>query len=393
MKIGIITNLYPPLVRGGAEWLTYLVAQEFVKQGHQVAVITLASPGAPKSEQGVAKDEEGVIVYRFDPGYIYHYLNAAEHPKLWRLIWQIQHMVNIPLHNQIVRALTDEHCDLIISSNLMGLTFNLPRALKYLARSYIHIVHDVQLLHPSGLFMVGASRGGWAESIYQAITRWLFASPTLVVFPSRWLASEYQTRHFFPSSQMEILKNPSPVINSTAALPKSPKLTLLYVGQAAEHKGVFWLIESLKNTTKRDWKLDIVLLGQTGDRQRINQLIADDSRFKVFDSLPQTEINQKYQEASVVVVPSLCLENSPVSIQLALSSGTPVLAARVGGIPELIQEDKNGWLFEADNAQDFYLKLAKATPQNLEDIQSQINKNYQPVSLADYCHNLLALVK
>ncbi|HCU48149.1 TPA: hypothetical protein DIC39_03810, partial [Patescibacteria group bacterium] len=71
MKIGIVTNLYPPLVRGGAEWLTYLVAREFVKQGHQVIVITLAAPGAAGGDHGVGKTEEGVKVYRFNTGYIY----------------------------------------------------------------------------------------------------------------------------------------------------------------------------------------------------------------------------------------------------------------------------------------------------------------------------------
>lgn len=48
----------------------------------------------------------------------------------------------------------------------------------------------------------------------------------------------------------------------------------------------------------------------------------------------------------VLVVPSVWPENSPLSILEALASGVPVIASRIGGIPELVVHDHNGLLFE-----------------------------------------------
>ncbi|HBV33707.1 TPA: hypothetical protein DEB72_04330 [Patescibacteria group bacterium] len=390
MKIGIVTNLYPPLVRGGAEWLTYLVAREFVKQGHQVIVITLAAPGAAGGDHGVGKTEEGVKVYRFNTGYIYHYLNAANHARPVRLFWHIQHLFNWPLRNQIVRVLMAARCDLIISSNLMGLSFNLPKTLKTLAKTYVHIAHDVQLLHPSGLFMVGETRGGRLESLYQSITRWLFNSPTVVVFPSQWLEQEYVQRDFFPNSRKIVLRNPSLDFVSADTAASTNKFNLLYVGQAEEHKGIFWLLETLKNINDTAWKLDLALTGQTGDRQRINRLVASDSRIKVWDNLPQEEINKKYQQAGVVVVPSLCHENAPVSILLALAAGTPVLASNAGGIAELVGDNQTGYLFKPGDQTEFTNKLKLLTPATVAEFHANIKNTYQPVPLAEYGQKLIS---
>ena len=48
----------------------------------------------------------------------------------------------------------------------------------------------------------------------------------------------------------------------------------------------------------------------------------------------------------VLVVPSIWPENSPFVIQEALLSGVPVVASRIGGIPELVDDGRNGLLFE-----------------------------------------------
>ena len=56
-------------------------------------------------------------------------------------------------------------------------------------------------------------------------------------------------------------------------------------------------------------------------------------------------------------MPSECLENSPFAVLEALCSGTPVLGARIGGIPELIDEGVTGELFEFRNSFDLESKL------------------------------------
>ena len=55
------------------------------------------------------------------------------------------------------------------------------------------------------------------------------------------------------------------------------------------------------------------------------------------------------KKIDVVVVPSLCYENSPTVIYESLSIGLPVIAADIGGLAELIKEGKNGWVFPVGN--------------------------------------------
>ena len=51
------------------------------------------------------------------------------------------------------------------------------------------------------------------------------------------------------------------------------------------------------------------------------------------------------RDASFVLVPSEWYENDPLTIVEAYSSGKPVIGSNIGGIPELIIEEKTGYLF------------------------------------------------
>jgi glycosyltransferase involved in cell wall biosynthesis len=60
------------------------------------------------------------------------------------------------------------------------------------------------------------------------------------------------------------------------------------------------------------------------------------------------------------VLPSEWYENAPMSVLESYACGKPVIGARVGGIPELIQPDVTGFLFESGNADDLTDALAVA---------------------------------
>ena len=60
-----------------------------------------------------------------------------------------------------------------------------------------------------------------------------------------------------------------------------------------------------------------------------------------------------------MALPSEWYENNPLSVIESLCLGTPVLGAKTGGIPELIEEGKNGMLFESRNVEDLKEKIQK----------------------------------
>jgi len=52
------------------------------------------------------------------------------------------------------------------------------------------------------------------------------------------------------------------------------------------------------------------------------------------------------QNATVLLVPSLCYEGFPMAIVEALSFGLPVIASRIGGLPAMVRDGHTGLLFE-----------------------------------------------
>jgi glycosyltransferase involved in cell wall biosynthesis len=67
------------------------------------------------------------------------------------------------------------------------------------------------------------------------------------------------------------------------------------------------------------------------------------------------------RNARALVLPSEWYENAPISVLEAYASGKPVIGARIGGIPELIEEDGTGWLFDSGDVEQLASRLASLT--------------------------------
>ena len=81
MKIGIITNLYPPLIKGGAEIVAAMQAEGLKEALHHVFVITSKPYSYLGQKSWQIKEEvDNISVYRFFPGNIYYYLRAYKFP-------------------------------------------------------------------------------------------------------------------------------------------------------------------------------------------------------------------------------------------------------------------------------------------------------------------------
>lgn len=72
--------------------------------------------------------------------------------------------------------------------------------------------------------------------------------------------------------------------------------------------------------------------------------------------VPRTEIVSYYQQADVCILPSLW-ENLPYTCLEAMSCGTPVVGSRIGGFPEIITDDVDGFLFEPMNQEELSKKI------------------------------------
>ena len=73
--------------------------------------------------------------------------------------------------------------------------------------------------------------------------------------------------------------------------------------------------------------------------------------------LNKTNLARNIANSTAVVVPSEWHENFPFAVTESLLLGTPVIGSSMGGIPELISDGNNGYVFRTGNEEDLSKKL------------------------------------
>lgn len=350
MKICLINNLFTPFSRGGAERIVEITAEEFKRLGHDVFVIT-TRPQGRKPPKGTGKK---IKVY-YLPSF---YINSQKIHKFFRLFFHILSFVNILAFLKVKRILKKEKCDLVITHNLLGLSFLIPFAIRLNNIRHVHTMHDIQLLHPSGLMIFGLEGliNTVQAKIYQCLTRFVFRSAQLVISPSNWLLKLHTERLFFSTIKKRKIRNPIIVKEGNKKNTSNKYFTILYVGQIEEHKGVKFMLEALEPFLKdHSPRVRLRIVGEGRILPFLRQKKYNNVEF--LGRLNNNKVNIAMRESDLLLLPSLCYENSPTVIYEALSNNIPVLASRLGGITELI-EDYGGLLFKPGNKESLRASVA-----------------------------------
>lgn len=119
---------------------------------------------------------------------------------------------------------------------------------------------------------------------------------------------------------------------------------LASVGNLIEMKGHHLVIEALEELPE----YSLVVVGEGEYKQRLHQLVHDrnlEARVRFLGNLDQKELIEIYGAADILVLAS-SREGMPNVVLEAVACGTPVVATRVGGTPELIQSSDMGVLVE-----------------------------------------------
>ncbi|MBF0413344.1 MAG: glycosyltransferase family 4 protein [Desulfamplus sp.] len=130
---------------------------------------------------------------------------------------------------------------------------------------------------------------------------------------------------------------------------------LLYLGRLSAEKGISTLIQAFLEVESKSIKL--VIAGDGPERGYLESISKNDNRIKFTGYLSGNELREVTRNAKAVVIPSEWYENAPISILEAFAYGKPVIGARIGGIPEMVVDGKNGLLFESGNVRDLTAKI------------------------------------
>ncbi len=125
-------------------------------------------------------------------------------------------------------------------------------------------------------------------------------------------------------------------IDSSLFLPRfEPGRRFVYFGRLSPEKGVSLLIQAACRA-----RVALTIIGTGPEDARLRE-IADKQGGDVefLGHLSGACLRESVARARAVVVPSTCYENAPMAVMEAYSLGKPVLAANIGGIPELVREE------------------------------------------------------
>lgn len=154
------------------------------------------------------------------------------------------------------------------------------------------------------------------------------------ITPSKFLANLLHQKHRITSSN--IIHIPNPIIPGHYDLgAQHAGHMALFVGSLTWQKGIQVLFHVASATPNIHFVI-------AGSGQEKPQFALKNLTFSGFKS--GRALDALYREARVVIFPSVTLENAPITILEAGLFGKPVIASRVGGVPEMITDNENGFL-------------------------------------------------
>ena len=117
---------------------------------------------------------------------------------------------------------------------------------------------------------------------------------------------------------------------------EGPGAGFLVLGRLSPEKGVDTAIAAVAD------RASLTVVGDGPERERLDAIAPPGISF--VGSVEPESVPDHLSRTRAVLVPSRCYEGAPRSIIEAFAAGVPVIASRMGGMPELVQDDVNGLL-------------------------------------------------
>ena len=145
--------------------------------------------------------------------------------------------------------------------------------------------------------------------------------------------------------------------------PKSNGFRFGYMGQVFFAKGVDLLVKAYLQLARENENISLMIWGDTDSQPEyvagLEKLLRTAPGAAIEGRYEPSQVGSLLQEIDVLVVPSRWPEIGPFTVLEAFATRTPVIAARIGNMPELVQHGANGLLFEPDSIPDLAAQMRR----------------------------------
>ncbi len=369
MRILLVNTLYPPLLMGGAERSVSLLAEALARAGHEPWVLSL-TPENREQRQEI----RGVRILRIPTPNRYFPYPKAPPPAPQRLLWHLRDTWNPQVSSRFRQILREIRPAVVHTNLLVGFSVALWQAVRAEGIPLVHTLRDYYLLCPrSTMFKNGRNCSSicWHCRPFSLPRRRASAWVDAVVGVSRFILQRHQRFGYFPKARAFVVPNAVEArAPGTAPNPPGSPLRLGFMGRLVPAKGIELLLRVFHELQGLPLELWIAGQGEPSYEQTLKARYARDPRIRWLGFVSPAEILGKI---AVLVVPSLWHEPMGRVVVEAYAWGVPVVAARRGGLPEVVQEGRTGFLFEPDRPEELgqLLRHLAERPETLVPLQRQ----------------------
>jgi alpha-maltose-1-phosphate synthase len=321
--------LYLSARGGGLDTNVRVLGPELVRRGHRVSILYIHL-GQKLDDLSACLD--GCAIYQTNMGSAHYYLHRATMglTSLPLLVRSLEYARALSQMLRLIHARTP--IDLIEIPEM----FVSPRQL--------HGIPYIVRLHSSA-WMCRRMFCEWSpvsDRIEVRLEGYTLNHASALSSPSRAVGDYIRAACHVDGTKIETIPYPVDTLRFTPPSVQPQEPLILFVGRVERRKGADVLMRAIPLIWAQHPESEFVFVGGVCDDVK-EQVAAMAARVRFLGVRPREELVGWYQRAAIFVAPSLW-DNSPNTIYEAMACATPVVASRVGGIPELVDDGETGLL-------------------------------------------------
>lgn len=358
MKVLVVSYLLDPRLGGGAATTALRLCRGLARQGIEVVAVTTHD----QSSLSITM-QDGIKIYGFRPRNLYWVAEKNRQSLAKKVLWQLIDTWNPHVYRYLREVIRREAPDVVHVNKLRGLSPAVwAAAAAEGCRPIVQSCHDYEIISPEGSLESRVGRWAlarhWSLRPYQALRARWSNMVDLVTAPSRYTLQTITDLGFFSGSRRLVVPNSHGFSREDLARLAqdrnggqmgSTEFNLLYLGRLESLKGIDVLCEAFAGIAA---ELPCVQLDVAGNGSReaiLRETYAGIPQIRFHGHVSGPAKDRLIADANMLVMPSVVREVFGISIVEAYAYGKPVIASRVGGMPELVREGETGLLVEPGN--------------------------------------------
>lgn len=390
-------------IRGGAEKYFIEISRELKELGHQVAIFSMKHP------KNIPSDFEKYFVSR---------ISFNEGGFKNKIIGPFRLLFSFTARRKFRRLVKDFRPDIIHIHNIYHqISPSILRVAKKRKIPVIMHLHDYKLVCPNYQLLAHNKicyrclGGKYYNCLQQRCFKnsfWRSFLATIEMYLHHRLLKVYRknidlfiapsqsmkdtvVKFGWPENKIKVLYNFSEKLQNN--LMDSPGDYSLYFGRLSKEKGIDVLLSALSLANR---KIKLKIIGSGPEEENLKKMVKDlklGSRVKFLGPKFGEELFSEVKKAQVIFIPSIWLENMPLTLLEAMMLKKVVIASNTGGLPELIKDGQTGFLFKRGDDQDLARVIDSLDEHNLLQIGAQANLLAEELSVGRHLSKLLQIYR